>query len=66
MSHTAAPASPTVSASPLARRVDNPICPQCCRPMWIVRVERLGLGYDLRTLECRECKREAAVVVKHA
>ena len=49
MSHTAASASPTVSASPLARRVDNPICPQCCRPMWDVRVERLGLGYDLRT-----------------
>jgi hypothetical protein len=66
MSHTAAFATSTVSASPLARRVDNPICPQCSRPMWIVRVERLGLGYDLHTLECRECKREAAVVVKHA
>jgi hypothetical protein len=66
MSHIAAPASPAVSASPLARRVDNPMCPQCRRPMWIVRVERLGLGYDLRTLECRECNREAAVVVKHA
>jgi hypothetical protein len=66
MSHTAASASPIVSASPLARRVDNPICPQCCRPMWIARVERLGLGYDLRTLECRECKHEATVVVKHA
>jgi hypothetical protein len=65
MSH-AASGSPTVSASPLARRVDNPICPQCSRPMWIVRVERLGLGYDLHTLECQECKREAAVVVKHA
>jgi hypothetical protein len=34
--------------------------------MWIVRVERLGLGYDLRALECRECKREAAVVVKQS
>jgi hypothetical protein len=66
MSQAAASASPTVTASPLARRVDNPICPQCSRPMWIVRVERLGLGYDLRTLECRECKREATVVVKHA
>ena len=66
MSQAAASASPTVTASPLARRVDNPICPQCSRPMWIVRVERLGLGYDLRTLECRECKREAAAVVKHA
>jgi hypothetical protein len=66
MSHTAAPASPTVSASPLARRVDNPICPLCSKPMWIVRVERLGLGYDMHTLECRECKRETAVVVKHA
>jgi hypothetical protein len=66
MSHTAASASPTVSASPLARRVDNPICPQCSKPMWIVRVERLGLGYDMRTLECRECKRETAVVVKRA
>jgi hypothetical protein len=61
-----ASASPTVSASPLARRVDNPICPQCSRPMGVVRIERLGLGYDMCTLECRECKREAAVVVKHA
>ena len=66
MSHIAAPASLTVSGSPLARRVDNPICPQCSRPMLIVRIERLGLGYDMHTLECRECKREAAVVVKHA
>jgi hypothetical protein len=66
MPNIAASASPTVSVSPLARRVDNPICPQCSKPMWIVRVERLGLGYDMRTLECRECKREAAVVVKHA
>ena len=66
MPDTAAPVSSTVSASPLARRVDNPICPQCSRPMWIVRIECLGLGYDMRTLECRECKREATVVVKHA
>jgi hypothetical protein len=34
--------------------------------MSTVRIERLGLGYDMHTLECRECKREAAVVVKHA
>jgi hypothetical protein len=26
----------------------------------------LKLGYDMRTLECRERKREATVVVKHA
>jgi hypothetical protein len=66
MSHTASSTSPTVAASPLARRVDNPMCPQCCRPMWIVRVDRLGLGFDLRTLECRQCKRETTVVVKHS
>ena len=60
-----AAASASRIASPLARRVDNPICPQCSRPMWIARVQRLGLGYDLRTLECRECKRDATVVVKH-
>ena len=59
-------ASHTASASPLARRIENPTCPQCSRPMWLVRIERLGLGYDMRTLECRECKREAAVVVKRA
>ena len=65
MSDIAASTSPTVSGSPLARRVDNPICPQCSRPMRIARVQRLGLGYDLRTLECRECKRDATVVVRH-
>jgi hypothetical protein len=66
MPNTTAVFPTTVSASPLARRVDNPICPRCSKPMWVVRIERLGLGFDMRTLECRECKREATVVVKHA
>jgi hypothetical protein len=65
MPHTVS-APHIASASPLAHRIENPSCPQCSKPMSIVRIERLGLGYDMHTLECRECKREAAVVVKHA
>ena len=41
-------------------------CPQCQRPMWIVRIQPVGLGFDMRTFECPECKRDATVVVKRA
>jgi hypothetical protein len=34
--------------------------------MWIVRIQPVGLGFDMRTFECPECKREATVVVKRA
>ena len=34
--------------------------------MTIVRIERLGLGYDMRTFECPDCKREELKVVKRA
>jgi hypothetical protein len=50
----------------LPNYIKHVACPQCQRPMTIVRSERLGLGYDMRTLKCLECKREAAVVVKRA
>jgi hypothetical protein len=33
-------------------------------PMGIIRIERLGLGYDMRTFECLECKRQELQVVK--
>jgi hypothetical protein len=46
--------------------VEHVACPQCQMPMTIVRIERLGLGYDMRTYECLECKREELKVVKRA
>ena len=46
--------------------VEHAMCPQCQRPMWLVRIERLGLGYHMRTFECPECKREEVAVVKQA
>ena len=42
------------------------LCPECQKSMRIVRIDRLGLGYDIRTLECRDCKRDGADVVKRA
>ena len=45
--------------------VERAMCPHCQRPMLIVRIERLGLGYDMRTFECPQCKREEAAVVKY-
>jgi hypothetical protein len=50
----------------LPNYVKHLVCPHCQMPMKIVRIEGLGLGYDMRTLECLECKREEAVVVKRA
>jgi hypothetical protein len=34
--------------------------------MLIISIEPLGLGYDLRTFECRECQREEMKVVHRA
>ena len=48
------------------KRIEGDLCPQCQMPMGITRIELLGLGYDMRTLECRECKREELKVVKRA
>jgi DNA polymerase III alpha subunit (gram-positive type) len=45
--------------------IESAMCPQCQRPMLIVRIQRVGLGYDMRTFECPQCKREEAAVVKY-
>jgi DNA polymerase III alpha subunit (gram-positive type) len=45
--------------------LERAMCPQCQRLMLIVRSQRLGLGYDMRTFECPQCKREEAAVVKY-
>ena len=34
--------------------------------MWIVRIQPVGLGLDMRTFECAECQREETVVAKRA
>jgi hypothetical protein len=34
--------------------------------MRLVRTERLGLGYDMRTFECPECKRDEMAIMKRA
>jgi hypothetical protein len=48
------------------QRVDGPLCPKCGTGMLIINIEPLGLGYDLRTFECRECQREEMKVVHRA
>jgi hypothetical protein len=48
------------------KRVDGPLCPKCGTAMLIISIEPLGLGYDLRTFECRECQREEMKVVHRA
>jgi hypothetical protein len=45
-------------------RIEGDLCPQCQMPMGIIRIEQLGLGYDMRTYACVECKREELKVVK--
>jgi hypothetical protein len=42
------------------------MCPQCQKPMGIVRIQTVGLGFDIRTVECSECKRKETVVAKRA
>jgi hypothetical protein len=48
------------------QRVDGPLCPKCGTAMLIISIEPLGLGYDLRTFECRVCQREEMKVVHRA
>jgi hypothetical protein len=48
------------------KRIEGDLCPQCQMPMGIIRIEALGLGYDMRTYQCLECKREELKVVKGA
>ena len=48
------------------QRVDGLLCPKCGTAMLIISIEPLGLGYDLRTFECRECQREEMKVVHRA
>jgi hypothetical protein len=48
------------------KRIEGDLCPQCQMPMGIIRIEPLGLGYDMRTYECLECKRQELQVVKRA
>ena len=48
------------------KRIEGDLCPQCQMPMGIIRIEQLGLGYDMRTFECLECKRQELQVVKRA
>jgi hypothetical protein len=51
---------------PTPKHIEPAICPKCQTPMGIVRIERLGLGYNMRTFECSNCKREEMAVVKQA
>jgi hypothetical protein len=48
------------------KRIEGDLCPHCQMPMGIIRIEALGLGYEMRTYECLECKREELQVVKRA
>jgi hypothetical protein len=58
------PVTAHTAYAPHAPRYMEAMCPLCQRPMLIVRIQRLGLGYDIRTFECPQCKREEAGVVK--
>lgn len=56
---------PQIAYTPHApKHIAPAICPHCQKPMWIVRIERLGLGYHMQTFECSDCKREQMVVLK--
>ncbi len=60
---------PVTAFTPHAPKpVPHANCSQCQRPMWIVRIQPVGLGLDMdmRTFECPECKREETVIVKRA
>jgi hypothetical protein len=35
-------------------------------PIGLISIELLGLGYDMRTFECVECKRQERKVIKRA
>jgi hypothetical protein len=47
-------------------RIFGPLCPKCGTAMLIIRIEPIGLGYDLRTFECSECQRQEMKVVNRA
>jgi hypothetical protein len=48
------------------KRIEGDLCLRCQMPMGIIRIEQLGSGYDVRTYECLECKRQELQVVKRA
>jgi hypothetical protein len=55
---------PFTAYAPHAPKYVEAMCPQYQRSMLIVRIQRLGFGYDMRTFECPQCKCEEAAVVK--
>ena len=48
------------------KRVEQRLCAQCGGRMLIVRINPVGLGFDVRAFECTDCNREETVVVKRA
>jgi transposase-like protein len=44
--------------------IDQPSCPNCGSPMWLVRIEPYKPHHDLRSFECTECDLSETKVVK--
>lgn len=48
------------------KRIEPRLCAQCGASMLIVRIQPLGWGFQERTFECTDCKREETAIVKRA
>ena len=51
--------------APHYKRIDVAMCRRCNGPMRIIQIEPVG-PFELRSLECLNCKRQRSLVVKSA
>jgi hypothetical protein len=44
---------------------EQPACPKCRWPMWLVSIEPDRPDHDRRTFECSRCEHQETVVIKY-
>jgi DNA-directed RNA polymerase subunit RPC12/RpoP len=45
------------------RFIEHPVCRQCGKPEWLIRIEPAEPGYEKRTYECPECGQKQSMLV---
>ena len=47
------------------RFIEHPVCRQCGKLEWLIRIEPAQRGYEKRTYECPECRQRHSILVAH-